>query len=156
MVYLTDTAATQGRALPRVLIADPSAVVIERLVSSIDDVARVVGRATTARDAINGIRLGNPHLAVFDIAIGNGIELLKQIKSHQPPVVTVVLTHSVEETTRRTCLRLGADYFLDKIREVKPEDVKTVANKYMKNIRFVVIGNPSAINKQIFVPTQNQ
>jgi zinc protease len=42
--------------------------------------------------------------------------------------------------------------FLDKIREVKPEDVKMVANKYMKNIRFVVIGNPSAINKQIFVP----
>ena len=42
--------------------------------------------------------------------------------------------------------------FLDKIREVKSEDVKTVANKYMKNIRFVVIGNPSAINKSIFVP----
>ena len=43
--------------------------------------------------------------------------------------------------------------FIDKMLAVKPEDVKTVANKYMKNIRFVVIGNPSAINKQIF--TQN-
>jgi zinc protease len=42
--------------------------------------------------------------------------------------------------------------FLDKIREVKAKDVQTVANKYMKNIRFVVIGNPSAINKNIFVP----
>ncbi len=45
--------------------------------------------------------------------------------------------------------------FLDKIRAVKPEDVRTVANKYMKNIRFVVIGNPSAVNKQIFIPAQN-
>jgi zinc protease len=41
--------------------------------------------------------------------------------------------------------------FIDKMLAVKPEDVKAVANKYMKNIRFVVIGNPSAINKQIFV-----
>jgi predicted Zn-dependent peptidase len=41
--------------------------------------------------------------------------------------------------------------FIDKMLAVRPEDVKTVANKYMKNIRFVVIGNPSAINKQIFV-----
>ena len=42
--------------------------------------------------------------------------------------------------------------FLNKIREVKPEDVKTVANKYMKNLRFVVIGNPAAVNKAIFIP----
>ncbi len=42
--------------------------------------------------------------------------------------------------------------FIDKMRAVTPEDVKMVANKYMKNIRFVVIGNPEAINKQIFMP----
>jgi zinc protease len=43
--------------------------------------------------------------------------------------------------------------FIDKMLAVKPEDVKRVANKYMKNIRFVVIGNPAAIDKKIFVPT---
>ena len=42
--------------------------------------------------------------------------------------------------------------FIDNMLAVKPQDVKTVANKYMKNIRFVVIGNPSAINKQVFMP----
>jgi zinc protease len=42
--------------------------------------------------------------------------------------------------------------FIDKMLAVKPEDVKKVANKYMKNIRFVVIGDPAAINKQIFLP----
>jgi predicted Zn-dependent peptidase len=45
----------------------------------------------------------------------------------------------------------NAFQFLDKIREVKPEEVRAAANKYMKNIRFVVIGNPAAINKQIFL-----
>lgn len=43
--------------------------------------------------------------------------------------------------------------FLNRIREVKPEDVKMVANKYMKNLRFVVIGNPSAVNRSVFIPT---
>jgi len=42
---------------------------------------------------------------------------LRRIKRHPLPVITVVLTHSAEETTRQYCLRLGAEYFLDKIRE---------------------------------------
>ena len=41
--------------------------------------------------------------------------------------------------------------FLDKIRQVTPKDIQTVSSKYMKNIRFVAIGNPSAINKDIFL-----
>ena len=41
--------------------------------------------------------------------------------------------------------------FLDKVRQVKPEDVQRVSQKYIKNIRFVAIGNPSAINKNIFL-----
>ncbi len=103
--------------VPRVLIADQSAAVIERLVASIDDVAHVVGRVTNAHDAMHGIRTANPHLTVFDIAIANGIDLLRHIKTLQPPVITVVLTHSADDTTRRYCLRLGAEYFLDKLRE---------------------------------------
>jgi zinc protease len=43
--------------------------------------------------------------------------------------------------------------FFDKIREVKPQDVQAVSQKYMKNIRFVVISpTGSTINKQIFLP----
>jgi predicted Zn-dependent peptidase len=41
--------------------------------------------------------------------------------------------------------------FLTRVRRVKAADVKTAAEKYMKNIRFVVIGNPTAIDKNIFV-----
>ncbi len=44
--------------------------------------------------------------------------------------------------------------FLDKIREVKPAEVQAVAQKYMKNIRFVVIGNQSAVNKEIFLQSK--
>lgn len=44
--------------------------------------------------------------------------------------------------------------FLDKIRAVTADDVQRVAQKYMKNLRFVVIGNPTAINNQIFIPSE--
>ena len=41
--------------------------------------------------------------------------------------------------------------FLDKIREVTPKDVQAVSQKYMKNIRFVVVGDPAAVSKEIFL-----
>ncbi len=41
--------------------------------------------------------------------------------------------------------------FLDRIRAVKAADVQAVANKYMRNLRFTVVGNPADINRSIFV-----
>lgn len=45
----------------------------------------------------------------------------------------------------------GAFQFLDKIRDVTPQEIQAVSNKYMKNIRFVVVGNPQAINREVFL-----
>lgn len=42
--------------------------------------------------------------------------------------------------------------YLNRIREVKPVDVQDVAKKYMRNIRFVIVGNPTAIDKSVFIP----
>jgi len=47
----------------------------------------------------------------------------------------------------------NAFQFLNRAREVKPADIQAVANKYMKNIRFVVLGNPAAIDRSIFLQT---
>jgi len=41
--------------------------------------------------------------------------------------------------------------FLDKIRQVTPAEVQAVSQKYMKNLRFVVIGDSKAINREIFL-----
>lgn len=40
--------------------------------------------------------------------------------------------------------------FLDKIRQVTPQDVERVSQKYMRNIKFVVLGNPNYVNREIF------
>jgi zinc protease len=46
----------------------------------------------------------------------------------------------------------NAFQFLDKIRQVKPEDIQAVSKKYIKNIRFVVVGKPEAVDKKTFLP----
>ena len=45
--------------------------------------------------------------------------------------------------------------FLNRIRDVNPESVRSAANKYMKNVRFVVVGDPSAINRSVFVAAEH-
>jgi predicted Zn-dependent peptidase len=40
---------------------------------------------------------------------------------------------------------------LAKLRAVTPEDVRRVANTYMRNLQFTVLGNPQSIDRNIFV-----
>jgi predicted Zn-dependent peptidase len=41
--------------------------------------------------------------------------------------------------------------FLEKLRAVTPAEVERVSQKYMRNIRFVVLGNPAQIDKNAFI-----
>jgi zinc protease len=40
--------------------------------------------------------------------------------------------------------------FIEKVSAVTPADVQRVAQKYMRNIRFVVLGNPKSVDTRIF------
>ena len=57
--------------------------------------------------------------------------------------------------SKSTCFRGGgwrnSFEFLNRINQVRPDDIQSAANKYMKNLRFVVIGDPSAIDRNIFL-----
>ena len=41
--------------------------------------------------------------------------------------------------------------FLEKLRAVTPADIQRVSQKYMRNIRFVVLGDPAKVDKSVFV-----
>ena len=41
--------------------------------------------------------------------------------------------------------------FLDRVRAVTPADVRRVANTYIHNIQFVVVGNPQRIDRLVFL-----
>ncbi|MBV9959328.1 MAG: insulinase family protein [Acidobacteria bacterium] len=40
---------------------------------------------------------------------------------------------------------------LEHLRAVTPEDVQRVSQKYMRNLRFVVLGNPASVDKNVFM-----
>lgn len=44
-----------------------------------------------------------------------------------------------------------ADEFIEKIRAVKPADVRRVASMYMRSLQFVVLGDPAKIDRRIFL-----
>lgn len=44
----------------------------------------------------------------------------------------------------------NATLFMDKLNAVTPADVQRVAQKYMRHIRFVVLGNPKSIDSKVF------
>jgi DNA-binding NarL/FixJ family response regulator len=102
---------------PRLFIADRSTSVIDRLAELLSDVATITGWATTAHDTLLNMRHCEPHIAVLDVAMAYGVEVLVQIKQRVPALVVAVLTHSVDDTPRCRCLQLGADHFLDKLHE---------------------------------------
>ena len=41
-------------------------------------------------------------------------------------------------------------HFLERLRAVSPADVQRVAKKYMRNLRFVVLGDPAKVDKNLF------
>ncbi|UCH64880.1 MAG: insulinase family protein [Ignavibacterium sp.] len=44
-----------------------------------------------------------------------------------------------------------ADKFIDKLMKVTPEDIQSVANKYMNNLQFVLIGDPESLEVKNFM-----
>ncbi|WP_188655142.1 response regulator [Yeosuana aromativorans] len=69
---------------------------------------------TSIEKASISLSLNNPDIIILDLNLpdGNGIDLLKKIKNNKNK--TKVYIFSVNDELRKTCFRLGADYFFDK------------------------------------------
>jgi DNA-binding NarL/FixJ family response regulator len=105
----------------KVFIADDSAAVVERLITMLSELPQVeiIGHAQDAREAIKAIRHLNPDVVILDIRMpgGNGIDVLKHIKSNKPAPVVIMLTNYPYPQYRKKCMALGANFFFDKSTE---------------------------------------
>lgn len=105
----------------KVLIADGSALIRNRLVDSLEDVKdiEIIGQAKNAIETIAEVWKLNPDAVVMDIQMpaGNAIEVLQSIKKHKPSTCVIVLTSSGDPVYREKCMALGAHSFLDKATE---------------------------------------
>lgn len=106
-----------------IFIADDSDQVRRRLVDLLSEIegAEVIGQARNHAEAIEGIRSLQPHVVILDIQMpgGSGIDVLKEIKQDDQPPVVMMLTNHASPQYRKKCLEWGADFFLDKSREME-------------------------------------
>jgi DNA-binding NarL/FixJ family response regulator len=105
----------------KVLIADGSALIRNRLVDSLQEVKdiEIIGQAKNAIETVADVWKLNPDAVVMDVQMpaGNGIEVLQSIKKHKPSTFVIVLTSSDDPVYRQKCMALGAHSFLDKATE---------------------------------------
>jgi DNA-binding NarL/FixJ family response regulator len=106
----------------KVVIADDSALVRERLAVLVSDLENVelVGQASNAPEAIEIIQRLRPDVVILDIRMpgGNGIQVLEVIKANNEVVpLIIMLTAFPYPQYRKKCLEAGAEYFFDKATE---------------------------------------
>ena len=134
----------------RVLIADDSRLLVERLKVVLDKVPdiKIVGQAETGAEAFEAIRTLAPDVVILDLCMpgGSGIDVLNGIRRDQLNCIVIVLTGYGEPQYRKRCLEGGATYFLDKATEF--ETVADVLRNLAAGARATAEINPEARDEE--------
>lgn len=109
----------------RVLLVEDSAVLTRRLVDLLSEPGRieVSAQAATQSEAVLRLQEGPFDVLVVDIELaeGNGVAVIRHARQLYPPdaqPLIVVLTNYASDFVRDHCFAAGADYFLDKMRDI--------------------------------------
>ena len=107
----------------RILIADDSAVVRERLKHMLVDLGgvEVVGQAGDVIEARYLATRLKPDVAILDLRMpnGSGADVLSDLKKLEPAPRVIMFTNYPHPENRKKCIDQGADYFFDKSTEIK-------------------------------------
>ena len=78
----------------------------------------IAGNAKTYKGAYEMITNLNPELVILDLKLpdGSGIDILKKIRNAKLNIKVMVLTMNIQASN--VCLRMGADYFFDKSKDI--------------------------------------
>ena len=100
---------------------DDSEIVREVLIDSLSEISdiEIAGEAANAPDAIEMIRSLRPDVIVLDFKMpgGNGLSVLKGIRTEDFSPLVVMLTNYPQLQYRDACLNAGAHHFFDKSTE---------------------------------------
>lgn len=106
----------------KVLLIDDTVMILQRLQFLLAEVKQVsrTESVTSAEEALILLDRYQPDVMVLDINMPgmSGIEMLRKlsVRNMIKPVV-IMLTNHAFASYRDECMRLGADYFLDKSRD---------------------------------------
>lgn len=108
----------------RVFIADDSQPVADMLTELISDPGKVevVGVGETEDATIDSIRRMKPDVVVLDLQlrVGSGANVIRAVRasSELSGVRLVVTSNHTSPQMRAGCLKLGADDYFDKVKEI--------------------------------------
>jgi len=109
----------------RILLIEDSVVLTRRLIDLLSEPGRVevAAQATTQSEAVSRLQESAYDVLVVDIELaeGNGVAVIRHARQFYPPEaqpLIVVLTNYASDFVRDHCFAAGADYFLDKMRDI--------------------------------------
>lgn len=101
-----------------VLIIDDNDLMLKRMEKAIREIdGRIrISLAHNCIEAINLFTPSHPELVILDLSLpdGGGINLLKAFKKDDPGVQVIIFTDYPSNEFKESCLKLGADEFIDK------------------------------------------
>ncbi len=106
----------------KVLLIDDTVLILQRLQSMLSELPEISAMelATSAEEALIIMENYKPDILVLDINMPGmgGIEMLRKLTiQHVSKPSIIMLTNNTFAGYRDECMRLGADYFLDKSRD---------------------------------------
>lgn len=106
----------------KIFIVDDSAAIRERLRDMLERIPNVefTGEADNEDEALQKISMVRPDVVTLDFssAKGNSLSLMYRIKLQSLETRVIVLTNNVYPQYRKKCMEEGADYFMDKSRDI--------------------------------------
>jgi CheY-like chemotaxis protein len=109
----------------RILLIEDSVVLTRRLIDLLSEPGRVevAAQAATQTEALSRLQESAFDVLVVDIELaeGNGVAVIRHARQLYPPdaqPLIVVLTNYASDFVRDHCFAAGADYFLDKMRDI--------------------------------------
>ena len=111
--------------MTRVFVLDDHDVVRRGLKELLEDSGdiEVVGEAGTAVQALSGIPLAEPDVAVLDVRLadGSGVEVCREIRSRHPEIKCVMFSAFDDEVTIVESILAGASGFV--LKQIKGGDI---------------------------------
>ncbi|MBA7522190.1 Sensory transduction protein LytR [subsurface metagenome] len=102
----------------KLLIADDSALLRQRLSMLITEFLGItdIEQTEDVPGTIEAIKSKKPDVVVLDMRMpgGSGIDVLKKVQKEDQKPIIIVFTNYPYPRFRKSCLAVGADFFLDK------------------------------------------
>ena len=102
----------------KLLIVDDSNLLQDRLCHALADADKTicVAQAYSFKEGMALFSTFEPDKVILDIALpdGSGIDLLRIFKTNRPSVKVIIFTNYPTSEFKKSCMKLGADYFFDK------------------------------------------